>query len=62
MWSLGVITYILLCGFPPFNADNDAKLFKQIINCNYQFYEEDANKISKNAQDFISKLLVVDPE
>ena len=30
IWSLGVIVYILLCGFPPFYADNDALLFEKI--------------------------------
>ena len=30
VWSLGVIVYILLCGFPPFYADNDAQLYEKI--------------------------------
>ena len=30
MWSIGVIVYILLCGFPPFYGDNDAQMFKKI--------------------------------
>jgi calcium/calmodulin-dependent protein kinase I len=33
LWSAGVIVYILLCGFPPFYADNDAQLFTQIKVC-----------------------------
>ena len=30
MWSIGVITYCLLAGYPPFNADTDMKLFRKI--------------------------------
>jgi serine/threonine protein kinase len=30
MWSLGVILYILLCGFPPFYHESTAQLYKQI--------------------------------
>lgn len=32
MWSLGVIIYILLCGYPPFYADNAPALFKKIMD------------------------------
>lgn len=30
MWSVGVITYILLGGYPPFHDDNQAKLYQKI--------------------------------
>ncbi len=32
-----MISYILLCGYPPFYDENDAELFKQIIECKYEF-------------------------
>ena len=37
MWSLGVITYILLCGFPPFYDENTAELFKLIKGGRFDF-------------------------
>ena len=30
MWSVGVIMYILLGGYPPFHDDNQAKLYQKI--------------------------------
>jgi calcium/calmodulin-dependent protein kinase I len=30
LWSIGVIIYIMLCGFPPFYDDNNTQLFKLI--------------------------------
>ncbi|KAN0052789.1 hypothetical protein ACTA71_006896 [Dictyostelium dimigraforme] len=60
MWSIGVITYILLCGFPPFYGDTVPEIFEQIMEANYEFPEEYWGNISKEAKDFIGKLLVVD--
>ena len=35
VWSIGVISYILLCGYPPFYDENDANLFAQILKGMY---------------------------
>jgi len=61
MWSVGVITYVLLCGYPPFYAKEQRELFTQILNADYEFPEEDWDSVSEEAHDFIRKLLVVDP-
>jgi len=61
LWSIGVITYILLCGFPPFYNESLNKLFEEILHAEYDFPEEYWAHISDNAKDFVSKLLVVDP-
>jgi serine/threonine protein kinase len=60
MWSIGVITYILLCGFPPFYAETVPEVFEQIMKAEYDFPEEYWNEISAEGKDFIRHLLVVD--
>mmetsp|Transcript_71750 Transcript_71750/g.87973 ORF Transcript_71750/g.87973 Transcript_71750/m.87973 type:complete len:396 (+) Transcript_71750:67-1254(+) len=64
MWSIGVILYILLCGFPPFYDDNDdlGRLYKKIKNADYSFPKPYWNAISDKAKDIIQQLLVADPD
>ena len=61
MWSLGVITYILLGGYPPFIEQNQRELFKKIKKGQYEFHPEYWGGISAGAKDLISKLLTVHP-
>eukprot|EP01135_Chromosphaera_perkinsii_P000143 Nk52_evm39s32 gene=Nk52_evmTU39s32 len=61
IWSLGVICYILLCGYPPFHDDNDAVLFQKIMKGDYEFNPQYWGSISDSAKDLIKKMLVVDP-
>jgi len=60
MWSIGVITYILLCGFPPFYGDTVPEIFEQIMEANFDYPEEYWGGVSKEAKDFVNKLLVVE--
>jgi len=63
IWSLGVITYILLCGFPPFHDDgnNLKNLYKQIRAGKYSFPDKYWKNISKEAKKLISHMLKVKP-
>ncbi|XP_051553468.1 myosin light chain kinase 2, skeletal/cardiac muscle isoform X2 [Myxocyprinus asiaticus] len=60
MWSLGVITYMLLSGLSPFLGDDDNQTLNNILACQWNFEEDEFIDISKEAKDFISKLLIVD--
>eukprot|EP01092_Planopodium_desertum_P007503 TRINITY_DN3080_c0_g3_i6.p1 TRINITY_DN3080_c0_g3~~TRINITY_DN3080_c0_g3_i6.p1 ORF type:complete len:333 (+),score=40.68 TRINITY_DN3080_c0_g3_i6:117-1001(+) len=62
MWSVGVISYILLCGFPPFYGESVPELFEQILAAKFDYPDEYWENVSDDAKDFINKLLVVDPE
>ncbi|KAK7145125.1 hypothetical protein R3I94_011278 [Phoxinus phoxinus] len=59
-WSIGVISYILLCGYPPFYDENDAKLFEQILKAEYEFDSPYWDDISDSAKDFIGHLMEKD--
>jgi len=62
MWGIGIITYILLAGYPPFYGDNDTQLFEKIMNADYDFDDECWDDVSELAKDFIRHLLVKNPD
>ncbi|XP_025830639.1 calcium/calmodulin-dependent protein kinase type 1 [Agrilus planipennis] len=62
VWSIGVISYILLCGYPPFYDENDSNLFAQILKGEFEFDSPYWDEISDSAKDFIRKLMCVDVE
>lgn len=61
LWSMGVILYILLCGFPPFYHESTTVLYKQIKKGAYQFPDPYWSDISDNAKNLVARLLTVDP-
>jgi len=62
MWSLGVILYILLCGFPPFYHESTAQLYKQIKKGEYDFPDPYWTDISAEAKNLVTCLLTVNPK
>ncbi|CAD8067762.1 unnamed protein product [Paramecium primaurelia] len=58
IWSCGIILYVMLCGFLPFEHENTRKLYEMI---KYENYEEPKN-VSYIAQDLLKKLLIKDPQ
>jgi len=61
IWSIGVITYVLLCGFTPFYGDNQRQLFERILHAQFDFPSPEWDDISPSAKDFVKKMLVVNP-
>jgi len=62
MWSIGVITYFLLAGFPPFMAESLPEIVELIVKCDYNFPAPYWNEVSAEAKDFVKKLLVIKTE
>jgi len=60
-WSIGVVLYILLCGFPPFYDEDNMVLFEKIKKGKYDFPSPAWDHISAEAKEIIKRLLVVDP-
>ncbi|XP_062852282.1 serine/threonine-protein kinase DCLK2 isoform X2 [Trichomycterus rosablanca] len=64
IWAAGVITYILLCGFPPFRSENNAQeeLFDQILQGRVEFPSPYWDNITDSAKELIGRMLQVNPE
>lgn len=62
LWSVGVILFVLLAGYPPFYEEDMDALFLQVIRGQYEMDPEDWCYISEDAKDLVKKMLVVNPE
>jgi len=61
IWAIGVITYVILAGFPPFDGENDVEVFASILAIRYDFPSPEWDKISSEAKNFIQSILVDAP-
>ncbi|XP_075707836.1 serine/threonine-protein kinase DCLK1 isoform X1 [Rhinoderma darwinii] len=62
IWAAGVITYILLCGFPPFRGSGDDQevLFDQILMGQVDFPSPYWDNVSDSAKGLITMMLQVE--
>ena len=61
MWSIGVIMYITLSGYPPFFGDCDQEIFASIKKGEYDYPSPDWDDVTPEARDLIDKLLKMEP-
>lgn len=61
VWSIGVITFILLCGRRPFWDKTEDGIFKEVLKKKPDFRRKPWPTITNSAKDFVKKLLVKDP-
>ena len=58
--ALGVLSYVILVGYPPFYDNAPLRLKTKIIRGIYEFHPEYWTKVSDEAKDFVTRLLTVD--
>jgi len=61
IWSTGIITYVLLCGYSPFRSDDTVELIRETTEAQVEFHERYWSNVSPEAKDFIKTLLNPDP-
>lgn len=62
LWSCGVILYILLVGYPPFDGKNNAEILRKIRNGGYKINGEDWDNVTEDGKDLIRQLLQREPK
>lgn len=60
-WSLGVILYILLCGYPPFYGETDAEVLTKVKAGVFSFSGPEWKRVSEEAKDLIRQLIKINP-
>ena len=58
IWSCGIILYVMLCGYLPFDGFTNNELFKKILKCKVNY----PNNIDKSAIDLMKNILISNPD
>ena len=58
VWSCGIILYAMICGYLPFDGENNKILFKNIMKCQPEIPEN----LNDYTQDLIVRILTSDPD
>lgn len=61
VWSIGVITYILLCGSPPFSGNDTVAVLDSVKRARPQFDKKEWKNVSSEAKQFLKAVLTRDP-
>ena len=61
-WSLGVLLYVFMSGYLPFQGENRNEVFTKIQSAKYHFNHKEFKECSGEVIDLIKKLLVIDPK
>jgi hypothetical protein len=62
MWSIGVIVFTMLCGYPPFWGDSEREIYARVKRGTYAFEGPEWQTRSRYARDFVQRLLVMQPD
>jgi len=60
-WSIGVIMYILLCGYPPFYGESDYQIAQSIVKSDVDMPADEWAHVSEEGKDVVRRLLSRDP-
>jgi len=62
IWSCGVLTYIILCGYPPFYGERDSEILRMVKSGKFEFPSPDWDGISSDAKNVIAQMLTFKPD
>jgi len=61
VWSVGVIMYVMLCGYPPFAGENDSEVLAKVRVGNFSFNPADWKNVSEDGKSLIRQMLKMNP-